>query len=253
MSRPALICLMLLLVLSPVGVARAAEGDAARSAIQKLAPMQQLMGFRKSELPGYFEGVIVGQVVYASADGKYVIRGQVDNVEAGINLTEDSMAERRIETLATIGADMRLSYAPQNPLYRVTVFTDVDCPFCRRLHAQVDEFNKLGIAIDYVFFPLSIHPDADKKSADVWCAKDPKAAYDAAMIGHKIDRVSCANPIAKSMKAGTDIGVNSTPTAIGPDGRLLTSAVLMSPQRVLAAMQKIPAADPALAASKKSP
>ena len=246
MSRFALLSLMLLALVD----ANAADGDVARAAIQKLSPMQQLTGFRESALPGYYEGVILGQVIYASRDGKYVIRGQVDNVVDGINLTEDSMAARRLETLATIGPDMRLSYAPEKVLYRITVFTDVDCPYCRRLHAQVDELNKLGIAIDYVFFPLSIHPDADKKSADVWCASNRKSAYDAVMNGQKLDRLSCANPIARTMKAGTDIGVNSTPTAIGPDGRVLPSTVLMSPQRVLAALQKIPATDPALAGAK---
>ncbi len=240
---------LILLALLPFAHAQAADGEAARKAIQQLAPMQQLIGFRESALPGYYEGVIVGQVVYASADGKYVIRGQVDNVVDQVNLTEDSMAERRIETLAAIGPDMRLSYAPANPRHRIVVFTDVDCPYCRRLHAQVEEFNRLGIAIDYVFFPLSIHPDADKKSADVWCAADPKAAYDQVMKGVKLDRLSCPNPIARTMKAGTDIGVNSTPTAIGPDGRVLPSTILMSPQRVLAAMEKI-AAEPALAGSK---
>jgi thiol:disulfide interchange protein DsbC len=239
MLRITLICLLLSL---PFGTAQAAPGDTARAAIQKLAPMQQLKGFRKSALPGYYEGVIVGQVVYASEDGQYVIRGQVDNVTTGANLTEDSMAERRLEVLATIGADMRLSYEPPKPVYRVTVFTDVDCPFCRRLHAQIADYNQLGIAIDYVFFPLSIHPDADKKSADVWCAPDRKAAYDTVMNGHKLDRITCDTPIVKAMKAGTDIGVNATPTAIGPDGRVITSAILMTPRRLLAELQKTPVA-----------
>jgi len=228
----------MILVLSAAPL-HAAEGDAARSVIQKLAPMQQIKGFRKSALPGYYEGVIVGTVVYASADGRYTIRGQVDNVETGANLTEDSMAERRVETLSRIGPDLRLSYAPADPKYRITVFTDVDCPFCRRLHSRMKEYNDLGIAVDYVFFPLSIHVDADKKSADVWCAPDRKQAYDRAMAGHTLDRLACQNPIVTMMQAGNDIGVNATPTAITPDGRTLTSAVLMSPQRLLAELGKM--------------
>lgn len=233
-------CVILLLALAlPPATAQAADGDAARRAIQKLAPMQQIKNFRASTLPGYYEGVLIGQVVYASADGRYVIRGaQIDDTTDGTNLTDDSMAVLRLQALATIGRDQRLVYEPADAKYRITVFTDVDCPFCRRLHAQMSEYHKLGIAIDYVFFPLSIHPDADKKSADVWCSADPKRAYDTVMLGRSIDRTSCANPVVATKQIGTDIGINSTPTAVGPDGHVFTSTVLMSPQRLLAELQK---------------
>ena len=244
MLRLVLCCLLSTL---PFGPADAAEGDVARQAIQKLAPMKQLKGFRKSALPGYYEGVIDGQVAYASADGQYLIRGQVDDVRAGISLTEESMAERRLETLATIGPDQRLSYAPTEPSSRITVFTDVDCPYCKRLHAQMAEYNQLGIAIDYLFFPLSIHPGADRKSAAVWCAADRKAAYDAAMRGHAPNTAACDTPIVAMMKAGTDIGVNATPTAIAPDGHVITSAVLMTPSRLLAELKRIKAPAAAIA------
>ncbi len=234
MLRLVLCCLLSTL---PFGQARAAEGDVARQVIQKLAPMKQLKGFRKSALPGYYEGVIDGQVAYASADGQYLIRGQVDNVRDGISLTEASMAERRLESLATIGPDQRLSYAPAQPSYRITVFTDVDCPYCRRLHAQMADYNQLGIAIDYLFFPLGIHPDAGRKSAGVWCAADRKAAYDAAIRGHAPTGTACETPLATMMKLGSDIGVNATPTAIAPDGHVIPSAVLMTPSRLLAELQ----------------
>lgn len=236
------ILLIGLLLSLPCAAFAATPGDAARAAIQKASPMQQVKAFRKSALPGFYEGVIAGQVVYASEDGTYVIRGQVDNLATGANLTEDSMAARRLETLAAIGADQRLTYAPPQPLYRVTVFTDVDCPYCRRLHAQMSEYNRLGIAIDYVFFPLSIHPDANRKSNDVWCASDRKAAYDAVMSGHALDRRTCDSPVVETVKAGSEIGVAATPTAIGPDGRVITSTVLMTPHRLLAELQKTPVA-----------
>ncbi|MBN8481009.1 MAG: DsbC family protein [Xanthomonadales bacterium] len=244
MLRFVLCCLLLSL---PFGPARAADGDAARAAIQRLAPMQQLKGFRKSALPGYYEGVILGQVAYASADGRYVIRGQVDDAGNGVSLTEESMAERRIEALAAIGPDRRLSFAPARPSYRITVFTDVDCPYCKRLHAQIAEYNRLGIAIDYVFFPLGIHPGADRKSASVWCAADRKAAYDAAMNGHAPVSATCETPIVAMMKAGNEIGVNATPTAIGPDGRVIASTVLMTPSRLLAELKKSAESNTAIA------
>lgn len=226
----------------PSVAAWAAEGDAARAAMQKLAPMQQLKGFRISALPGYYEGVIGGQVVYASLDGRYLIRGQVDDTVRGENLSEASMAVRRLEVLAGIGDDQRLRYVPPKPRHLITVFTDVDCPYCKRLHAQITEYAALGIGIDYLFFPLATHPDAQRKSAHVWCAPDRNAAYDAIMAGTTLDRRQCANPVTATVAAGKEIGVAATPTAIGPDGRVIPSTVLMSPHRLLDELNRIAAA-----------
>ncbi|WP_440225618.1 DsbC family protein [Dokdonella sp. MW10] len=242
MLRFASFLLILVAVLaSPV---HAAEGDAARRAIQKTAPMLPIKGFGTSALPGFYEGIIGGKVVYATPDGAYVVRGaQVERSADGEDLTDASMAARRLEVLAGVGADQRMSYAPRDPKYRITVFTDPDCPYCRRLHGAMAEYNALGIAIDYVFFPLSIHPDADKKSASIWCAPDRNAAYDRAMAGQSVDRLTCPNPVSATMAAGVEIGVNSTPTAITPAGRVVNSTVLLSPRRLLAELQRADAAE----------
>lgn len=223
--------------------ALAAEGDAARAVIQKTAPLQKISGFRASQLPGYFEGVIGGQVIYASADGRYLLRGTVEDVANGVNLSDASMAAKRLEVLEKLGRPSLLSFAPPDPKYRITVFTDVDCPFCRRLHANVAEYNALGIAVDYALFPLSIHAGADRKSAAVWCAANRNNAYAAAVAGRAPERADCENPVLRSIAAGNEMGVTSTPTAIGPDGRIVAPTALMSASRLLAELQKIPASD----------
>ncbi len=218
------------------------EGAAARAAIQKIAPLQEITVFGKSKLPGYFEGVIDGQVAYASADGRYLLRGSVEDTREGISLSDASMAAKRREVLSALGHDSRLSFEPADPKYRLTVFTDVDCPFCRRLHSRIDEFNARGIAFDYVFFPLSIHPGADRKSVSVWCSDDRKQAYTAAVAGRVPDAPDCPNPLLQMRRAGIEIGVNQTPTAIAADGSMIDSNVLLSPDRLLARLQKISAA-----------
>lgn len=216
----------------------AAEGDAARATIQKIAPLQQISAFRKSSLPGYYEGVIAGQVAYASADGRFLLRGSVEDVEQDVNLSELSMSARRKELLAALGTAERLSFAPVDPQFRVTVFTDVDCPYCRRLHSRIDEYNALGIAIDYVFFPLSIHPGADRKSVAIWCSDDRRMAYTAALAGQDPGQKSCDNPLSSMRDAGIGMGVVQTPTAIAPDGSMIDAKVLMSPQRLLSSLRK---------------
>ena len=229
--------------------AMAAEGDAARATIQKIAPLQQISAFGKSALPGYYEGVIGGKVVYASADGRYLLRGTVEDTDAGLDLSEASMALRRIEVLADLDAEMRLSFAPAQPKFRVTVFTDVDCPFCRRLHSRINEYNALGIAFDYVFFPLSIHPGADSKSIAVWCSADRKRAYTDAVAGRTLMSANCPNPLAQMRQAGTEIGVAQTPTAIAADGRMIDSNILLSPQRLLGELQERAASTPSAMAA----
>ena len=233
-------CLLLLSL--PLVSAFAAEGDAARATIQKIAPLQQVSAFRKSALPGYYEGVISGKVVYASADGRYLLRGTVEDTDVGVDLSEASMAAKRRQVLAALGADSRLSFAPAQPKYRLTVFTDVDCPFCRRLHSRIDEYNALGIAFDYVFFPLSIHPDADRKSIAVWCSNDRRRAYSAAVSGQPMSSADCPNPLSQMRQAGNEIGVVQTPTAIATDGGMIDSTILLSPHRLFAELQKRSAA-----------
>lgn len=231
---------------------QAAEGDAARAVIQKTAPLQKISGFRQSQLPGYFEGVIGGQVVYASADGRYLLRGTVEDVSAGVNLSEASMATKRLEVLEKLGRQSMLSFSPPKPEYRITVFTDVDCPFCRRLHANVAEYNALGIAVDYAMFPLSIHAGADRKSVAVWCSANRNNAYATAVAGRAPESADCENPVLRSIAAGNEIGVTSTPTAIGPDGRIVAPTALMSGPRLLAELQKIPKSDPSTLTSSAS-
>ena len=219
--------------------AHADEGDAAREAIQRVAPLQQVTAFRKSALPGYYEGVIDGQVIYASNDGRYLLRGSVEDTRDGVNLSEASMSAKRRQLLATLDEDSRLSFAPADPKYRLTIFTDVNCPYCRRLHSRIDEYKALGIAFDYVFFPLSIHPGADLQSVAVWCAKDRQRAYTSALIGQAPDALDCPNPVSRTVKVGNEIGVSKTPTAIAADGSMIDSTILLSPHRLLAVLQNI--------------
>lgn len=245
MFRMAFSVLLLLATLP----AWAGDGDAARRAIQATAPTRQVLNFRASALPGYYEGVVDGAVVYASADGRYLIRGTVERIGDARSLSEDSLAALRRQKLAELGPESRLSYAPEHPKYRVTVFTDVDCPYCRRFHTQIADYNRVGIAVDYVFFPLDIHPGAAAKSVAVWCAADRLAAYNAAMAGHDPGGARCAAPVDATRRLGNDLGVTSTPTVIAPDGSVLPSSVLMSPARLAAELERLRATPGAVAAT----
>jgi thiol:disulfide interchange protein DsbC len=187
-------------------------------ALQTIAPKANIQSIAESALPGYYNVVVDGHVLFVSADGKYLIEGHVIDIAAHRDLASDGLSGLRKEGLAKIPQDKRLIFAPPNPKYTVTVFTDVDCPYCRQFHKQIAEYNRRGIAVEYVLYPLSIHPGADKKAQTVWCEKDRNTAYTNAMNGQTLAPKTCGNPIAEVGSIGETMGVNGTPAIFTADG-----------------------------------
>jgi len=205
-----------------VGATSFAHADEAettvRAALATIAPNVKPDQVQKSELPGFYSVVLRGQVVYVSADGKYLIQGEVVDIPAKESLSGRALAGVRGTALKDLPVSKRIVFSPPNPKHTVVVFTDVDCPYCRQFHKQIAAFNQAGIAVQYVFFPLQIHPNADKKAISVWCAQDRAAAYTAAMNGQDPGAKTCDNPIAETTALGMKIGIGGTPTILTPDG-----------------------------------
>ncbi|HST27575.1 MAG TPA: DsbC family protein [Rudaea sp.] len=190
-------------------------------ALHKLAPNAKIESVTAAPLAGFYAVVVDGRPVFVSTDGKYLIEGHVLDIEARRNVMDDAMAGVRKQALANIPQSKRITFAPPHPKYHVTVFTDVDCPYCREFHKQIAEYNKLGIAVDYVLFPLVIHPGADKKAQTVWCSKDRNVAYNEAMDGKALAPLACPNPIAEITNTANAIGINGTPAIFSDDGAQL--------------------------------
>lgn len=193
----------------------------ATKALHKLAPNAKVDSVVPSPLAGFYAVVADGHPLFVSSDGKYLIDGHVIDVDSRRNVMDDAMAGLRKQALANIPQSKRIVFAPPHPKYHVTVFTDVDCPYCREFHKQIAEYNKLGIAVDYVLFPLSIHPGADKKAQTVWCSKDRQVAYNEAMEGKALSPLTCPNPIAEITNTANAIGINGTPGIFADDGTQL--------------------------------
>jgi thiol:disulfide interchange protein DsbC len=232
----------------------------------------------KSELPGFHQAIVGGQVFFVSDDGKYIVRGNVFDIATKTDIGEKQLAALRKDALAKIPADKQIVFAPPNPKYTVTVFTDVDCPYCRQFHKQIAEYNKLGIAVNYVLFPLAIHPGADKKAETVWCSQNRNTAYTTAMNGAwdlrkavssapaapadaksktdpaaaKADPASgykpltCSNPIAELTEIGKSMGVDGTPAIFDADGDHI--AGYMPPDKLAARLEQLSQRDHPLTA-----
>ncbi len=218
-------------------VARAGGDAAIRTALGKVAPGVNISGIKPSPLAGMMEVMVDGRVLYVSSDGKYLLQGALIDLGSRTNLTEASEAVARQAVLAAVPDTQKISFAPANPKYRVTVFTDIDCSFCRKMHSQISEYNRLGIAVDYLFFPRAgIGSESFQKAVNVWCAPDRKVALTMAKAGTNLPKKSCKNFVSADYNLGNKVGVSGTPAIYAGNG--VTVGGYLSPADLLKALQK---------------
>lgn len=231
--------LVLMIALLPVTGIAATPEETARKAITSMAPQANVDAVQVSAIPGFLEAIVGTQVIYVSVDGRYILDGSAFDARMGRDITEAAQARQRTLAMGRIGADKRIIFAPSAPKYSVTVFTDIDCPFCRRFHDQMARYNELGIAVEYVFLPLDIHPGAERKAEAVWCAQDRKQAFTAAMAGTDTGTATCSNPVAETSRIAREMGITGTLTALAADGTRLSPQVTMSPDLLVAELARI--------------
>lgn len=233
-------------LLSLVTASAATPEETVRQAMASLAPNVKVDAVQESAIPGFYEAIAGGQFVYVSKDGRYVVDGNAYDVANRRDLTASSRAKARKMALDKVGPDKRIVFAPKAPMqtkHTVTVFTDVDCPFCRRFHQQIAAYNAKGIAVDYLFYPLSIHPGADKKAEAVWCSKDRPNAFTAAMAGQDPGKATCPNPVAEMTKLAQSLGINGTPTILADDGTQIPPQIAQSPDQFAAELDRLAQVD----------
>lgn len=167
---------------------------------------------------------------YVTGDGKYLIEGDLIDLASRTSLTENKRKADRIARIEQLGRDSTITFAPKNPKdikYTVTVFTDIDCGYCRKLHREIEDYTKLGIAIRYAFYPRSgPNSESFRKAEAVWCAEDRKAAMTQAKQGAPMTGNSeCPNPVQAEWQLGSQLGLRGTPMLILPDGEVVNGYV----------------------------
>jgi len=178
---------------------------------------------RATPIPGIYEFRQGADIVYVTADGRFGISGDIYRVADKHNLTESRRRELRLALISAIPESSMVVFAPSAPKYTVTVFTDVDCGYCRELHKHIDEYNRLGVKVRYLFFPRS-GPDTESwtKAEQVWCSADRRSALTQAKQGTALKAsASCANPVAQTYALGRAIGLDGTPGIVTENGSLL--------------------------------
>ncbi len=191
---------------------------------------------RASPIAGIYEISKGSSIGYISTDGRYLIEGDLLDLENEINLTEERRNDWRQLRVAQIPEDKMIIFAPEEYSHTVTIFTDVDCGYCRKLHAQIAEYMEEGIRVRYVFYPLrGKNAVSFKKAEAVWCSKDKLAAMTQAKQGKEVKAEACETPVAMHLQAGMELGIRGTPGIITEKGEMLPG--YMPPKTLKAALE----------------
>ena len=163
-------------------------------------------------------------VAYMSEDGRYLLQGDLIDLDANVNLSEVSRNEARQALLSSVGDDEFIRFAPDDVRHSVTIFTDIDCTYCRRLHNQIDDYLALGIEVRYLLYPRNGPTSPSwSTSEDVWCASDRNGALTAAKLDREFETHSCdASVVTRHYSLGRDVGLTGTPAIVFEDGTLMS-------------------------------
>jgi thiol:disulfide interchange protein DsbC len=191
-----------------------------RARIVAKLPGAQASDVAASPIPGVYEVTMGGVIAYVSADGKYLLSGNVYDLDTQVNLTASRRNSARAKALAAASESNMIVFGPANAKMTVTVFTDIDCGFCRKFHSQIAEVNKAGVRVRYMFFPRT-GPGTESwtKAEQVWCATDRREAMTRAKKGDTVKATSCGDAAVKSQyELGSDLGVEGTPAIFTQNG-----------------------------------
>lgn len=190
-----------------------------------LNPLGQITYFGESAIAGLVEIDLDGATFYISKDGRYLIPGQIYELRGTgpASLVEERKAVQRKELLASIDPSDYVAFRPERTDPTVlTIFTDVDCTYCRKLHQEIDDFLARGFEVRYLAYPRAgIGSEVYVKMVSAWCSRDRNTAITALKNGDDIPVRECANTIADQYRWGQRVGVTGTPTIILPDGRVV--------------------------------
>ena len=178
-------------------------------------------------------------VAYISADGRYLLQGDLIDLDMGANLTEQLRNETRRDLLANVGNEKTINFSPAEVKYSVSIFTDVDCTYCRRLHNQIEEYMDLGIEVRYFLYPRNGPASrAWNTMEDVWCAADRQNALTMAKLDREFPTNKCdASMVQEHYVLGRDVGLTGTPAIVLEDGSLISG--YLPPQQLAATLQQM--------------
>jgi thiol:disulfide interchange protein DsbC len=203
-----------------------ADEAAVKKALNEFMPDINIESIKSAEIKGLYEVVAGGNIFYVSEDGRYLLQGQMYDAVEKKNITENKLANVRKLALEKVGENKMIVFKPKTSKYMVSIFTDIDCGYCRKLHSEIDQYLAQGITVRYLFFPRAGKgSDSYTKAVSVWCAADQQKALTAAKKGESLDAKTCDNPIDEHMQLGEAFGMSGTPMIVTEKGNVLPGYV----------------------------
>jgi thiol:disulfide interchange protein DsbC len=178
-----------------------------------------------SPLEGMYQVMVGSNVAYVTADGRFFIQGEIYDLESLENVTENTRASARVGLLGSVDSSEMIVFRPASGdvKHTVTIFTDIDCGYCRQFHREIEQVNALGIEVHYLFYPRTgPNTESWEKADKVWCANDRNAALTRAKLGGSVPDNQCAEtPISAHFTLGQRVGVRGTPAIFAENGELI--------------------------------
>ncbi len=219
----------ILLLLCGYSINAWSDQDTIKLAVIKAMPGSEIDSVSPSPIDGLYEVVIGPSLFYVSADGRHLFNGNLYDLQAPPaerDLTEPKVAVARTNAISKIGPDNMIVFKSPNQKQVVSVFTDVDCGYCRKLHSEMDQYLAEGITIQYLFYPRAgLNSESYEKAVAVWCSDDRRSSLTKVKKGETIEMKNCDNPIASHVKLATTLGIRGTPMIVKDSGEVLPGYV----------------------------
>ncbi|MEE9342893.1 MAG: DsbC family protein [Gammaproteobacteria bacterium] len=210
-----------LLAMVAVNHVALADEAAVKKAVQKMLGNVEVSSLKPAAAPGLYEVVYGAKVFYASEDGRYIFQGDLLDMQTQTNLTEQSKMGAVKATLATIDEKKMIVFTPEKTKHTITVFTDIDCGYCRKMHNEMDTFLKEGIRVRYMMYPRAgKKSEAYTKAVSVWCSDDRQGSLTKSKNNKAIPVKTCDHPIDEHMELAGEFGLRGTPLVILDDGSI---------------------------------
>jgi thiol:disulfide interchange protein DsbC len=198
-----------------------------RAELTRKIPGTKPEDFRQSPIPGLWELARGADVVYVTADGKYALAGDLYEIATDTNVSERRRRDVRLDLINSVPESQMVVFSPKDPKYTVTVFTDIDCGYCRKLHGEIAKYNELGIRVRYLFYPRT-GPNSESwdKAVAVWCSQNRNDALTRAKRGEELKVAKCGKtPVDHDYELGQEIGLRGTPAILLANGDMLPGYV----------------------------
>jgi len=171
----------------------------------------------------FFEVTVQKEIFYITKDYKNLVSGNIIELKTGENLTEKTKKNRRVSLINNLDTNGMIIYKPKKTNHVLTVFTDTSCPYCKKLHDEIDDLITNNIEVRYVLFSRNgNNDDAFREMVSIWCSSDRLKNLDAVFDGDFIKNDnSCENPISKNYASAQSLGVTGTPMIFTGDGKLI--------------------------------